>query len=178
MTEWDAIKADYLATGMAYQDLAAKWNVSISTLKKKAAREGWRDEYIKIALEKEPQKEPKKSRQEPRVELEPELFPELVSPEALAAELRVNRMRKLMETTDTMMDRVINALDIIEPGNTYALSMLVRSLKDLREMQGLNKSKLDLEEQQLRIEIMKQQKQSQIAEPITVEFVNMDGAEK
>ena len=162
-TDWNAIKADYLATGMRYDDLAAKWCVSISTLKKRAARENWTGRTIDVVSSTEPS--------------ELKELVELVDPAIVAAEARATRIKKLMDTTDAMMDRVIAALQVVEPDNTYALMTLVKSLKDLRDMQGLNKSALDLEEQKLRIELMRQQRQAQIAEPITVEFVNTDGAE-
>ena len=172
--DWAAIKADYLATGMAYQDLAKKWCVSISTLKKRAAREKWKREHVEIAKSAEPEPLEEELEMEP----EPSEGTELIQPGMLASELRANRMRRMIETTDAMMDRVINAMELIKPGDAYALNTLVRTLKDLREMQGLNKSALDIEEQQLRIELMRQQRQSMIAEPVVVEFVNTEDAEK
>lgn len=164
MPDWNAIEADYMATGMSYQRLAKKWGVSISTLKKKAMKGKWSERCTRTvkAAEKKvvvrPRKEPKK---EPSKEPEPLLDPsepyEIINMEELCTELRAQRARKMIEATDALMDRVINALDLIAPDNTYALMTLVRSLKEIREMQGLNRSALDIEEQQLRIQKLKRE---------------------
>ena len=169
--DWAAIKADYLATRRPYQELADKWGVSISAIKKKAAADKWKEAAKLIFIE--PTTEPKS---ELLVPIEPKV--EMVEPATAAREMRIERARKMLRATDAMVDRVIDALEILKPGDTQSLHLLVRTLKDLREMQGLNKSALDIEEQQLRIELMRQQRQSMIAEPVIVEFVNSDGAEK
>lgn len=39
--EWSVIKNEYVSTGATQKELAKKYGVSISTLKKKSAREGW-----------------------------------------------------------------------------------------------------------------------------------------
>lgn len=161
MPDWNAIEADYLATGMSYPRLAKKWGVSISTLKKRAMKGKWAERCTRTAKESEkkvvvrlkPEPEPK---MEPQQEPEPEPY-EVINMEELCTELRAQRARKMIEATDALMDRVINALDLIAPDNTYALMTLVRSLKEIREMQGLNRSALDIEEQQLRIQKLKRE---------------------
>ena len=179
MPDWSAIKADFLATGMTYPALASKWKVPLSTVKKRAMREKWarsHETVILMAEEAEAKKmEPKRKKrkvppkQKPKMEpketavpfkakkqMEPQELPvpsevELVTPEMMAAELRARRAKRLMETTDAMMDRIIDAMEIVKPDDTYALKTLIAALKDLREMQGLNKSALDIEEQKARI---------------------------
>lgn len=141
MPDWTAIKTDFLATGMAYSALAKKWNVPLSTVKKRAMREKWSDQHAKV-MELAP---------EPEVEPEPVVEPEVY----IATDMRAERSRRLLQTTDAMMDRIIDALDIIKPDDTYALSTLVRALKDLREMQGLHRTELDIEEQRARIAKLK-----------------------
>lgn len=198
-TDWTAIQADYLATGLPYSELAKKWGVSISTLKKRAMREKWGEKAARVALEaareeeqnaapaeplrtdeepgsgKEPEpdavpskKEPKKKKEPVVPEEEPEtswaLDTVIVDPEGLAVEMRRARRNKLLKTTDAMMDRIIMALDAIDPTNTYAISMLVRALKDLRDLQGLNKDQLDLEEQQARIAKLRSETRDQESE--------------
>lgn len=141
MPDWTAIKTDFLATGMAYPALAKKWDVPLSTVKKRAMREKWSEQHAQV-MELEP---------EPEVELEPVMEPEV----CYAADMRAERSMKLLRTTDAMVDRIIDALDLIKPEDTYALSVLVRALKDLREMQGLHRSQLDVEEQRARIAKLK-----------------------
>lgn len=159
MPDWNAIEADFLATGMAYPELAKKWKVSLSTLKKRAMRGKWGDKHAAVAIlaeesvpenRMEPEPEPVPTEEEP-----PELKSEIVNPTVLAIERRAERIRRMLSTTDAMMDRIIDALDLIKPDDTYALSTLIRALKDLREMQGLNKSELDVEEQRARIAKLK-----------------------
>ena len=168
--DWNAIEADFLATGLKYPELAAKWGVSLSTLKKKAMRGGWGDKHANVIRQAEPEPEPQK-------EPEPEI--EQIAPAELALELRTQRSRKMLETTDAMMDRIIDALQVIEPDNTYALATLVKALKDLRDMQGLNKSALDIEEQMARIAKLKSETKTDDVskEPLVIEFVDLDGAE-
>lgn len=175
--DWKAIEADYLATGMSYTTLAKKWSVSLSTLKKKAAAGQWGAKFADIVQQTEPAPAPKK---EPEPGREPEPQAEMITAEEMALELRAMRQRRFNEVTDAMMDRIINALELIEPDNTLALSTLVKALKDLREMQGLNKSALDIEEQRARIEKIKSEirrDDEQSREPLVIEFVNTDGAE-
>ena len=103
-----------------------------------------------------------------------------IAPQELALELRAQRSKRMMETTDAMMDRIIDALGLIEPDNTYALATLVKALKDLREMQGLNKSALDIEEQRARIDKLKSEirrDERESREPLVIEFVDTEGAE-
>ena len=72
--DWAAIEADFLATGMSYNELARKWGVSISTLKKKAMRGKW--------------------------------------------------AKKMIETTDAMMDRIIDALQTSNDLTPYSIKLL------------------------------------------------------
>lgn len=43
IVDWNAIKAEYIAGGTSYRKLAEKYGVSESTLKKKAAKECWKE---------------------------------------------------------------------------------------------------------------------------------------
>ena len=60
-----------------------------------------------------------------------------------------------MRITDAMMDRILSAMESPEVVSPYSLKLLASTLRDLREMQGLNKSALDLEEQMARIAKLK-----------------------
>jgi len=179
MPDWKAIEADFLATGALYSALAKKWNVPISTLKKRAMRGKWgqkhavcvvtAEEQVEDELPEEPKVEPEQevepvpsepeSKREP-LELVP-VFPEEVTPEQIAIEKRVDRYKRMLNATDAMMDRVLDAIEMIKPGDTYAMLTLVKALKELREMQGLNKSKLDIEEQRARIAKLKREAEMQ-----------------
>ena len=166
--DWTLIEEDYLATGIPYSALAKKWKVPLSTLKKRAAAGKWGERFKEIARKAEPEEEP-----------EPGPVPELIARDEMAVELRSQRYRKMIEATDGMMDRIIDAMQVIKPDDTFALGTLVRALKDLREMQGLNRSALDIEEQKLRIEKLRIdiQYRDDVREPVVVEFVNTEGAQ-
>ncbi len=150
---WAKIRADFLATGKSYPELAKEYGVSISTLKKKAAKEAWAADKGQIdsavaagagAKKRNRRKEP-----EPR-SMEPEPIPGVPTDEEIA-NARHERVDKFFEITDAMMDRIYEAImrpDVISP---YALKQLASSLRDLREMQGLNRTELDIEEQQAKI---------------------------
>lgn len=145
---WSSIRADFLANGMPYSQLAEKYSVSLSTLKKRAASEKWMDAREKVVngtyLEPARKKEP-----------EPELEPIGEDDVAVLIDLKRERYQKFMEITDAMMDRISAALTSPEVVSPYSLKMLASALRDLREMQGLNKTELDLEEQRARIAKLK-----------------------
>ena len=149
--DWAAIEADYLATGLKYPSLAKKWGVSLNTLKKKASAGKWGAKLTAVTMQAETPA-PKAPKQEKAPAPVPSTDDaEIMTPEELATELRAKRSKRMIEVTDMMMDHIIDALDLIKPDDTMALATLIRALKELREMQGLNKSALDIEEQQARI---------------------------
>lgn len=146
--DWSAIEADFLATGIKYPSLAKKWGVSLNTLKKKASAGKWTAKLEAVTARAEAPPAPHHIEAPAPVQGVPT---ELVTSEEYSEELRSRRYRRMIEATDMIMDHIIDALDLIKPDDTMALATLVRALKDLREMQGLNKSALDVEEQRARI---------------------------
>ena len=133
-TDWELVERDFLASGMSYRGLAEKYGLSLSTVKKRAAAGHWQERLLAIRREEERDAQ---SRTEKLLEL------------------RENRRAMLLNTADDLLEKLRQALDQLEPENTPALASLARTLKDLRELQGLRKDALDLEEQQARIEKMR-----------------------
>ena len=148
--DWAAIEADYLATGMKYPSLAKKWNVPLSTLKKRASAGGWGAKIAVVNSRMEPVPDGTDGSNGSET-----VQADLMTAQDLALEMRTKRYRRMIEATDMIMDHIIDALGVIKPDDTLALATLVRALKDLREMQGLNKTALDIEEQQARIAKLK-----------------------
>ena len=186
---WDEVRADFLATGLSYPQLAEKYHISVSAVKKKAMKEKWtsgkdftelvaarqaekksepakpkvnrRSKSEPRKIDPAPKSEPAKSEPLPKSEPQPVLPP--VTEEKIAEVLdssptldeiiegKRDRMAKFMEITDAMMDRIQEAMMSPEVVTPYALKMLASALRDLREMQGLNRSALDIEEQMARI---------------------------
>ncbi len=137
---WSLVEADFLATGLSYSRLAKKHGLSLSAVKKRAASGHWQDRLRELRAREEAVEEP---------------AVEILQPEELALETRQARRMRLQDAADRIMEKINRALEELEPDNTYALSTLVRALKDLRELQGLGTDPLDLEEQQTRIEKMR-----------------------
>ena len=132
--DWEMVERDFLASGMSYRALAEKYGLSLSSVKKRAAAGHWQERLLALRREEE---KAAQSRTEKLLEL------------------RENRRAMLLNTADDLLEKLRLALDQLEPENTPALASLARTLKDLRELQGLRKDALDLEEQQARIEKMR-----------------------
>ena len=130
-TDWELIERDFLASGMSYRALAEKYGLSLSSVKKRAAAGHWQERLLALKREEERAAE---------------------SGTEKLLELRESRRAMLLNTADDLLEKLRQALDQLEPENTLALASLARTLKDLRELQGLRKDALDLEEQQARIE--------------------------
>ena len=188
---WATIRADFLATGANYPELAKKYGVSLSAVKRAAAKEGWMSERSEMESQAlaEIKSKPNRTgvnRSEPeRTEPDGELP---MAAETLAAvptdteiiEAKRERLEKFFQITDGMMDRIFNAIDSPDVITPYALKLLTSALRDLREMQGLNRTALDEEEQRARIAKLR----SELAVPEANEndvrevFVSTDGAEE
>lgn len=184
MPDWKAIEADFLATGAPYSELAKKWRVPLSTVKKRAMRGEWGKKHYRCVVmaeeEMEPPAEMEPLKMEPVEPLEPlTAVPETVTPGEDAIQRRVERLRRMLQTTDEMMDRVINALEHLKPGDTYSLLTLVKALKELREMQGLNRTALDVEEQRARIAKLKKEASmdERTDNGVTIRFIDTGEAE-
>ena len=133
--DWKLIEADFLATGQSYRALAQKYGAGLSSVKKHAAAGRWQEKLLELSRG--------------------ERAAALAEPVDLALEKRLDRRALLLDTADEMLEKLRRAAAQLEPGNTLALASLVRALKDLKELQGLQKDALDLEEQQTRIEKMR-----------------------
>lgn len=157
---WQIIRADFLATGLSYPQLAKKYGVSISSLKKVAAKESWMQDRAAINLEAAKRNRGTGTGGTDGTATEPEpIIPEdALAPLPTVAEIiegKADRLEKFMKITDAMMDRILSAMESPEVVSPYSLKLLASTLRDLREMQGLNKSALDLEEQMARIAKLK-----------------------
>lgn len=140
--DWGQIQADFLATGMSYRTLAAKYGVSFSTLRKKAAAGKWRESYGKVVVKSEQLREQERLTEQ---------LVEQARQEEASVIVRKDRAIRFAEMTDIMADKILEALDAVDVHDAYAIKLLAGALKDLRELQGLNKTALDIEEQQARI---------------------------
>lgn len=130
------IRAEYIATNLSIPDLAEKHGVSKHTLYNYSSAEKWaelRREAADRAVKK-------------MVEVE--------------CDKQVDRMQRLLNVSDKLLTAVEEAVDkfvseelILEKS---VLKSLSGAIKDIKEIQNI-KSALDIEEQKMRIAIMKQQ---------------------
>lgn len=144
--DWTEIEKDYLESGLSLSQLAQKYGVSISTLKKTAARQGW--------AKKRSGSEQKVERVETALA---ELEPEQMEPEkgttgdtvrVLDRETETQRFNRIV---NDMLDRVQDAICMVNPSDAASIKLLTAALKDLRSLKGLDKTDLDREEQRARI---------------------------
>ena len=134
--DWTAVEKDFLTGGGSYRELALRHGISPDSVKKRAAADRWQEKRRLL----------KQSREEK-------------AQEPSGSELRQRRDRQelLRDAADEALLKLRQAVEELEPGNAPGLASLVRALKDLRELQGLKKDELDLEEQQARIERIRSQ---------------------
>lgn len=133
---WELIRAAYLS-GLSAPTVAARFGVSVTALRKRAAREGWTKQAFARALGARTQ-----GALVARPATLPALAPEAeLSPEAAIA-LRVEavaarQMMPLYEEPEEMCRRALGmAARAISEGDGLAAARLVRSARELRDLDG------------------------------------------
>lgn len=145
-TDWSKIEQDYLESGLSYAQLAEKYGVSLAAIKKQASRKGW--------AKKRSGNEQKAERIETALAQvsPPEMSPENVTTgdntRVLDRETENQRFNRIV---DGMLDRVQDAICMVNPADAASIKLLTAALKDLRSLKGLDKTELDREEQRARI---------------------------
>lgn len=124
---WNQIKAEYLSGGISYRKLCEKYDVPLSTLKRKAKEENW-------------------------VELKNQVEHKIG--DAVADRVVVNEVKKTVvfdTLVDEMMLRVAEAISTVDTKNAKAVNLLADALGKLQRIKGYDRSNLDDEEQKARI---------------------------
>ncbi len=159
---WIKIQQDYIETGTTYRELAEKYNVSSSTLRKKAASCNWKEKRKEVA---ERQRAEKKIEEQIKEQMEAERKP-LEKVPVIVPLKHVERVERIpldpigdkeryAQLVDEMLNRVEDAICVVDVHNAASVKMLTAALKDLRELKNLNKTELDIEEQKARIAKLK-----------------------
>ena len=132
--DWNKIKHEYITTSISYRKLAKKYEVSETTLGKKAGREDW-------------------------VSLRQQANDKRTTKVINAAAKKDKRFFAIVDKLLVKIEDVIEDGSVFtQPQNIKSISS---ALKDIRDIKGIKSAK-DLEEQQARIE--KLRKDSDIAE--------------
>ena len=126
MTDWNAIKAEYIRGGTSYRKIAEKYGVSFNTLKTVAIREKWTD-----------------LRQQASNTATTKLVDRIGGQQA-------SRSAKILDVADKLLDKISETIDMMDVVTSQSLKNFTSALKDLKDIKGI-KSDIDLKEQEARI---------------------------
>ena len=126
MTDWNAIKAEYIRGGTSYRKLAVKFGVSFSTLRGYAEREKWTD---------------LKAQAQQKADIK---IVEIVGGQ------QASRSAKILDVADKLLNKISSTIDAMEVLDSQSLKHFTSALKDLKDIKGI-KSDIDLKEQEARI---------------------------
>lgn len=126
MTDWKAIKAEYIRGGTSYRKIAEKYGVSFNTLKTVAIREKWTD-----------------LRQQANNTATTKLVDKIGGQQA-------SRSAKIIDVADKLLDKISETIDLMDVVTSQSLKNFTSALKDLKDIKGI-KSDIDLKEQEARI---------------------------
>ena len=129
-TDWNKIKAEYVAGGTSYRKLADKYGVSLRNLQRKAAKESWVD-----------------LRQQTVDKAAAKIIESVSSQQA-------RRYQRLQDVTDKLLDKlegIVESVCLEEMViDKYTMKQITGALKDIKDIQSI-KSPMDIEEQKARI---------------------------
>ena len=185
--DWNKIKQEYIAGNTSYRKLAAKHNVSVSTLSKVAGRETWAE--LKEAAKQEGNRRVIRvvaNRQRKRAERLQNIADQLLKKAELAVMELDRQLCKNVEKTkvieyknhdrpDKPTKETIHEEEKFTEIHTIidrkGLQAIAAALKSIQEIHGL-KSELDAREQKARIKKLEQESESPDAsdDKVVVEF--------
>lgn len=141
--DWNTLKAEYIAGGVSYRELAEKHGVSQSTLRQRAAREKWSEQKNTVRTEVE---------QKMIDTISDEQTEQAVSAASLISKAAMNFLMKIAEESLKIKEGKLDK-DITTKYSEYALAL--SRFKDVLDI----KSEKDIEEQQARIDNLRKQAQ-------------------
>lgn len=131
MADWQAIKTEYITTDTSYRKLAEKYDVHYQAICQRSKAEGWiaqREQYKNDTITK------------------------IIN---INSDQEVNRAQRIQSVSDKMLTKIEAMVDGIKSAKD--IRSLTAAIKDLKEIQGLNKSDLDRQEQEARIANLRKQ---------------------
>lgn len=139
--DWNTLKAEYIAGGVSYRELAEKHGVSENTLRRRAAKEKWRQERHKSDT---------KTAQKIIEIVSDENAEKAVTAASLISKAAMNFLMKIAEESLKIKEGKLDK-DITTKYSEYALAL--SRFKDVLDI----KSEKDIEEQQARIDNLRKQ---------------------
>lgn len=143
--DWTEIEKEYLESGLSLKQLAEKYGVSLAAMKKQASRKGWAKKRSG-SEQKAAQIETALAQLSP-----PDMSPGNVTTGDIRVIDRETDAQRFNRLVDGMLDRVQDAICMVNPSDAASIKLLTAALKDLRDLKHLNKTELDIEEQKARI---------------------------
>lgn len=131
MADWQAIKTEYITTDTSYRKLAEKYGIHYQAICQRSKAEGWiaqREQYKNDTITK------------------------IIN---INSDQEVNRAQRIQSVSDKMLTKIEAMVDGIKTAKD--IRSLTAAIKDLKEIQGLNKSDLDRQEQEARIANLRKQ---------------------
>ena len=152
--DWKKIKAEYIKGGTSYRKLAEKYNAPFGTLRKVAAKEGWRELRDKTRLKTDTR------------------LTDAVSKEQA---YRLSRIHKVADDLLLQLESIVSEFKLSDlVMDKTSLKQITGALKDIKDIQSL-KSPLDIEEQKARIDNLR--KQAQKEDTVSEVTVTIEGGE-
>jgi transposase-like protein len=141
--DWNTLKAEYIAGGISYRELAEKYGVSQSTLRQRAAREKWSEQKNTVRTEVE---------QKMIDTISDEQTEQAVSAASLISKAAMNFLKQIAAESVKLINGEIDS-ESRTKYSEYALAL--QRFKDVLDI----KSEKDIEEQQARIDNLRKQAQ-------------------
>ena len=129
--DWKKLKAEYIAGGISYRELAKKHGASFNTLKTIAIREKWTE-----------------LRQQADNKATTKIIETVV-------EESTNYTASINEVADKLLNKIEEMLDV-EAITSQSVRHLTSALKDIKDIKGV-KSEIDLREQEARIDKLRKE---------------------
>lgn len=141
---WEEIKMEYISTNTSFRQLESKYGVSYTQIQGRAKRGKWLEDREKF----------KSNRTEKSLDS--------------ICEQQVADITKAMKVADKLLDKISEAVEVVEPADTQSIKQLTGAIKDLKEI-GVFRADMDRREQMARIaKLEKEAKEEQTDTEITV----------
>lgn len=193
MADWNAIKSEYITSGISYRALAEKYGLNRNTIADRGKEEKWpelrrqhRDKTLSKALSLVEKKEAKKMARIDSItdrlllKLEKavdELEVHLVTHKSKVKEIEYKNGERPDKPTKEIIREEEKLEQVVSVVDRLGLKQIASALKDIKEVQML-RSELDRKEQEARIANLQKQAQKEVQDGQGVQVILGDGLEE